>query len=83
MYDNLIDGLQDKLGAANYTLTLEILREKLSEKYEKIKLQKKFKEEDIDSEEDKKTLFTGSKFKGICHYSVNLDMELLNTKNKR
>ena len=67
-YDNLIDSLEDKLGAINDPLTLETLREKLSEKYEKIKMRKRFKESDSDSEEDEKALFAGGKFKGRCHY---------------
>ena len=67
-YDNLIDSLEDKLGAKNDPLTLEILREKLSEKYEKIKMRKRFKDEDLDSDEDEKALIAGGKFKGRCHY---------------
>ena len=67
-YDNLIDSLEDKLGASTNPLTLESLREKLSEKYEKIKMRKRFKNEESDSDEDQKALFAGGKFKGRCHY---------------
>ena len=67
-YDNLIDSLEDKLGASTDALTLESLREKLSEKYEKIKMRKRFKTEESDSDDDEKALFAGGKFKGRCHY---------------
>ena len=66
-YDNLVDGLEDKLGATNEPLTLEGLREKLSEKYEKIRARKKFRD-DSDSEGEERALFAGGKFKGRCHY---------------
>jgi len=67
-YDNLIDNLEDKLEASTDPLTLESLREKLSEKYEKIKMRKRFKNDESDPDEDEKALFAGGKFKGRCHY---------------
>ena len=67
-YENLIDTLEDRLDSATDPLTIENLREKLSEKYEKIKAKKKFRQEDSDSEEEERALFDGSKFKGCCHY---------------
>ena len=71
-YDNLIDTLEDRLDSATDPLTIENLREKLSEKYEKIKAKKKFRQEDSDSEEEERALFAGGKFKGRCHYCGNL-----------
>ena len=67
-YNNLVDGLEDKLGAKNDPLTLEGLREKLSEKYEKIRARKKFRDDNSDSEGEERALFAGGKFKGRCHY---------------
>ena len=67
-YDNIIDTLEDCLDSTTDPLTIENLREKLSEKYEKIKAKKKFRQDDSDSEEEERGLFAGSKFKGRCNY---------------
>ena len=67
-YDNLIDTLEDCLDSVTDPLIIENLREKLSEKYEKIKAKKKFCQEESDSEEEERALFAGGEFKGCCHY---------------
>ena len=82
--------LEDHLDSTTDPRTIENLREKLSEKYEKIKAKKKFCQDDSDSEEEERALFAGSKFKGRCHYcgkfghkSVQCNKKKNDEKNKK
>ena len=51
-YDGLIENLEDKLDATLDPLTLSVLRDKISEKYKKIKRRNGIKEEDLNSEDE-------------------------------
>ena len=57
MYDNVVENMEDKLDATIDPLTLETLREKLSENFETIKRRRKFNNE----EEDRTTRITTTK----------------------
>ena len=83
-YDNMIDLLEDCLDSSTDPLTIENLREKLSEKYEKLKAKKKFchKESDSDKEEEK-LLFAGGKFKGRCHYCGKFGHKAMQCNKKK
>ena len=50
-YDSLIENLEERLGSVVDPLTISMLREKLSEKYEKIKKRKGFKDTESDDSE--------------------------------
>ena len=82
-YDNLVDTLEDKLGATTDPLNLEALREKLSEKYEKISARKKFRDSSSDSEGEEKALFAGGKFKGRCHYCGKFGHKAVDCRKKK
>ena len=61
-YDGLMENLEDKLDSALDPLTISILRDKISEKYERIKRRYGVRDYDLDSE-DEKALFAKT-FKG-------------------
>ena len=64
-YDGLIENLEDKLESTFDPLTLGVLRDKLSEKYEKIKRRKGIKDNSSSDEDEEKALFSKT-FKGRC-----------------
>ena len=68
-YGGLIDNFKDKLDATLDPLTLSVLRDKISEKYEKIKRRKGIKE-DVDSKWKKwwRRFRFCVKFQGKCNY---------------
>ena len=83
-YDNLVDALEDRLDSSTDPLTIENLREKLSEKYEKMKARKKFRHDDSDSdEEEEKALFAGGKFKGRCNYCGKFGHKAIQCNKKK
>ena len=63
-YDNVVENLEERVDSVTNPLGLEDVRQKLSEKYEKMRLRKKFKDESDDDEEQ--ALFA-TKFKGRCN----------------
>ena len=59
VYDGLMETLEDKLDSALDPLTISVLRDKISEKYERIKRRHGLRDYDSDSEdEDEKALLT-------------------------
>ena len=65
-YDGLMENLEDKLDSALDPLTISVLRDKISKKYERIKRRHGVRDYDSDSEdEDEKALFAKT-FKGRC-----------------
>ena len=66
VYNGLMENLEDKLDSALDPLTISVLRDKISEKYERIKRRHGVRNYDSDSEvEDEKALFAKT-FKGMC-----------------
>ena len=63
-YDNVVDNLEERVDSELSLLGLEDVRQKRSEKFEKMKLRKKIKD-DSDNEEEQ-ALIT-PKFKGRCN----------------
>ena len=83
-YDNLVDGLEDKLGAKNDPLTLEGLREKLSEKYEKIRSRRKFRDDNSDSEEEERERYSQvESLKDVATTAENSAIKQLNAERRR
>ena len=64
-YDSLIENLEDRLDSVLDPLTLSILRDKLSEKYEKIRKRKGWDDDSASEDEEERALFAKS-FKGRC-----------------
>ena len=66
-YDSLIENLEDRLDSIVDPLTTGMLRDKLLEKYEKIKKRQGIKDnESDDSDEDKERALFAKTFKGRC-----------------
>ena len=65
-YDSLIENLEDRLDSVLDPLTLDNLRDKISEKYEKIKRRKGW-ESGSDSEKDEEKALFAKTFKGRCN----------------
>ena len=65
-YDGLIENLEDRLDSTFDPLTMTVLRDKVSEKYEKIKRRKGIKDEVSDSEEEEEKALFAKQFKGRC-----------------
>ena len=63
-YDNVVENLEERVDSVINPLGIEDVRQKLSEKFEKMKIRKKIKEDSED--EDDQALFT-TKFKGRCN----------------
>ena len=63
-YDNVVENLEERVDSVLNPLGIEDVRQKLSEKYEKMRLRKKFKEESDD--DDERAMFA-AKFKGRCN----------------
>ena len=63
-YDNVVENLEERVDSVLNPLGIEDIRQKLSEKYEKMRLRRKFKEDSDD--EDERALFV-AKFKGRCN----------------
>ena len=63
-YDNVVENLEERVDSVINPLGLEDVRQKLSEKYEKMRLRKRFKDDSDD--EDEQALFA-TKFKGRCN----------------
>ena len=63
-YDNVVENLEERVDSVINPLGMEDVCQKLSEKFEKMKIRKKIKE-DIEDEDDQ-ALFT-MKFKGHCN----------------
>ena len=63
-YDNVVVNLEERVDSAINPLGIEDVHQKLSEKFEKIKIRKKFK--DDSDEEYGQALYT-TKFKGCCN----------------
>ena len=65
-YDGLMEILEEKLDSALDLLTISVLRDKISEKFERIKRRHCVRDYDLDSEdEDEKALYAKT-FKGRC-----------------
>ena len=65
-YDGLIENLEDMLDSTSDPLPMSILRDKVSEKYEKIKRRKGIKDEASDSEDEEERALFAKRFKGRC-----------------
>ena len=67
-YDSLIKNLEDRLDSIVDPLTIGMLRDKLSEKFEKIRKRQGIKDNESDdsNEDDERALFAKT-FKGRCH----------------
>ena len=63
-YDNVVENLEERVDSTTNPLGIEDVRQKLSEKFEKMRLRKKLKEDTDD--EDEQALFT-TKLKGRCN----------------
>ena len=63
-YNNGVENLEERVDSVINPLGLEDVRQKLSEKYEKMRLRKRFKDDSND--EDEQALFA-TKFKGCCN----------------
>ena len=63
-YDNVVENLEERVDSVINPLGIEDVRQKLSEKFEKMKIRKKFKNDSDD--EDEQALYT-TKFKGRCN----------------
>ena len=83
-YNNLIDLLEGQLDSSTGPLTIENLREKLSDKYEKFKAKKKFRhKESCSDEKEEKALFAGGKFMGHCHYCGKFGHKAMQCNKKK
>ena len=81
-YVDLLENLEDKVDTALDTLTMSVLRDKKSEKYERIKRRRGAKEFNSDIEnEDERALFTKT-FKGRCHKCGNFRHETVECRSK-
>ena len=66
-YDSLIENLEDRLDSIGDPLTIGMLRDKLSKKYEKIKKSEGIKDnESDDSDEDEERALFAKTFKRRC-----------------
>ena len=65
-YVDLLENLEDKVDTALDTLTMSVLRNKISEKYERIKRRREAKEYNADSENKDETVLFANTFKGRC-----------------
>ena len=65
-YDGLIENLEDRLDSTLDPLTISVLRDKVSEKYEKIKRRRGIKDEVSDSEDEEEKALFAKQFKGRC-----------------
>ena len=63
-YDNVVENLEERVDSVLNPLGIEDVCQKLSEKYEKMRLRKKFKE---DSDDDDERAMFAAKFKGRCN----------------
>ena len=82
-YDDLIENLEDRLDSTFALLTISVITNKFSEKYEKIKRRNDFKTDESDSEEEEEKAMFAKTFKGRCrrcgkfgHKAVNCKTDL-------
>lgn len=86
-YDNVVENLEERVDSVLNPLGLEDVHQKLSEKYEKMKLHKKLKD---NSENDKEQALFSMKCKGCCnkydkfgHKAKDCCLKEENTNNNR
>ena len=86
-YDNVVENLEERVDSVLNPLGIEDVRQKLSEKYEKMRLRRKFREDSDDEEE--RALFV-AKFKGRCnkcgkfgHKAKDCRSNIINDKEKK
>ena len=65
-YDGLMENLEDKLDSALDPLTISVLRDKISEKYERIKRRHGVRDYESDSEDEEERALFAKTFKGRC-----------------
>ena len=81
-YDGLMENLEDKLDSALDPLTISALRDKISEKFERIKRRHGVRNYDSDSEDEDEKALSAKTFKSRCRKCGKFDHKAVQCKSE-